>query len=109
MESGEGFVRRVSRGRSFVAADNGAAAWSYCFRGADGWIYLHGDRKCSPGGSEVLAHTGPSLAPITRRPEGATLVRDGLFYAAAGNPRYVSPGRYAGTVSRLIRVGVAKK
>ena len=100
MKSREGLVRRVSGRRSFGAEDAGAAAWSYCFRGADGWIYLHGDRKCSPDGSEVLAHTGPSLAPVTRRPEGATLVRDGLFYAAAGNPGYRSPGRYAGTAWR---------
>ena len=27
-------------------------------------------------------------------------MRDGLFYAAAGNPRYLSPGRYAGTAWR---------
>ena len=101
MESYGGFVRRVSGRRSFGAEDReGAEGWSYCFRGADGWIYLHGDRKCSPDGSAVLAHAGPSLAPITRRPEGATLVRDGLFYAAAGDPRYLSPGRYAATAWR---------
>ena len=101
MESRGGFVRRVSGRRSFGAEDReGAGGWSYCFRGADGWIHLHGDRKCSPDGSAVLAHTGPSLAPITRRPEGATLVRDGLFYAAAGDPRYLSPGRYAATAWR---------
>ena len=57
MASREGLVRRVSQKRSFGVEDASAAAWSYCFRGADGRILLNYGVRWPPGSR--LDQSGP--------------------------------------------------
>lgn len=68
--------------------------WIRCIRTYDGTILFHGHFKSGDGGKTIVTEKNINLEAINGEAERAVISLKGLFYAAGGPARLITPGVY---------------